>query len=390
MAHLGFLGDLHAGKGLHLSPGRLAEQEAALDDGLGVLRAAGVEAIVALGDLWDKRKPTPEEVLAVVRPLRHHGDEGGCPIIGIPGNHEIGETDGATMPRAVGLTGLAEVFSQPSVRIAGDTAVCLLPWVPIHRLDLMLEQRLGRRVDRSELFKLAAEMLVEIAKDLVKVDAPRKVLGLHWSVSQTVLPSGLDVGTLHDVVLPMDDLLALGFDAIVAAHIHRPGLYGDRFAYVGPPLPLDHGRADGDHGVWIVDTTGTPARFELVPIESPPFVTWDLDDGEVDGLADDVMPPVVNPEFLVGGYVRIRYEATEEQARRIDKGALRSYVEAHGWTRCDVEDTVARAHRERGAAIDETASRVEQLGAYMAAADVDETLAAEVLERAPHYLEMAS
>ena len=387
MARIAFLGDLHAGKGLDLFQGRLAEQEAALDAALDIARTAGCDAVVTLGDLWDKRSPTPDEVLAVVRPLRRHRNGGGCEVFGISGNHEISSADGGTMPGAVGVTGLIEIFPEPSVRVVADTAVCLLPLVPTSRLDLALEQRHGGRVDRDELFTLAAELLVEIASGLVQVDAPRKVLGLHWSVSQTALPSGLPVDGLREVVLPMDGLLALGFDAIVGAHIHRPGLYGDRFAYVGPPLPLDFGRADGDHGVWIVDTTGLGTQFELVPIASPPFVTLDLDAREVEAMAAGTMPQIIVPGGNHGGYIRVRYEATEAQARRIDKSALRCWVEQDlGWTRCDTEDTVERPHRERGAVLDSAGSRIDQLAAYLEASGVNGSTGAAMLERAEEYI----
>lgn len=384
MARLAFYGDLHAGKGRDLSPGRLDEQERALDDVLRIARDSRCDAVVSLGDDWDKRNPTPDEVLAVIRPLRHHRDAGGCDVIGIPGNHSISSADGGTMPAAVGLTGLAEVFSQPSVRIVGDTAVCLLPWVPTSRLDLALEQRHGRPIDRDELFALAGDFLVEIASGLVRVDAPRKVLGLHWSVSQTALPSGLPVDELREVVIPMDGLLALGFDAIVGAHIHRPGVYGDRFAYVGPPLPLDHGRADGDHGVWIVDTDPAHTLLQMMPIDSPGFETVNLTDTDVANLADyGTMPPLAP---ALGRYLRVRYTATEEQSRRIDKTKLRSHAEGYGALRCDIDETVERAHRERGTVIDDAGSRVDQLSAYLDAIGTNGDVKPAMLERAAGYL----
>jgi len=383
MARLAFLGDLHAGKGIDLSPSRLDEQEAALEAALDIARTARCDAVVTLGDLWDKRKPTPDEVLAVVRPLRHHVDQGGCPIIGIPGNHEVSSADGGTMPAAVGLTGLAEMFSEPSIRIVGDTAVCLLPWVPTSRLDLILEARHGDRVDRDELFTLAAELLVETCAGLAQVDTPRKVLGLHWSVSQTVLPSGLPVDELREVVLPMDALLELGFDAIVGAHIHRPGLYGGRFAYVGPPLPLDHGRAEGDHGVWIVDTTPLGTQFELMPIRSPGFETVDLTEGEVEWMAQGNMPALAP---ALKRYLRVRYSATEKQARRIDLAKLREHAMEYGPVRVDIEATVERPHRQRGVAIDQAGTRLDQLAAFLDAQGVNGSVGAAMLAKAETYL----
>lgn len=373
MARLLFLGDLHAGKGADLGrvPGeRLGEQQQAFADALAVARGRECNAVVTLGDLWDKRNPSADEVMAVVAPLRDHLDQGGCDVVGIPGNHEVSSAGGGTMPAAVGLTGLIEIHSKPGVRVVDDVAVCMLPWTPLGRL--VAAQDGG---DRDETFRLAADLLVEVATSMyIESRAARRVLALHWSVSDTVLPSGLSVSDLREVVLPMGDLLGIGYDAIVGAHIHRPGLYGDRFAYVGPPLPLDFGAHQGDHGCWIVDTDADQL-FEFVALPSRRFVTLGTG-GAYTGVA--------------GAFVKFRATMSEDEYRRFNHDAARAELEAAGAYSVTFDVTVERARRDRGAVLDDAMTPADQLAAYLAAQGINGTKGAAMLERAGRYLEGAA
>src|SRR5205814_1684568 len=134
------------------------------------------------------------------------------------------------------------VSSTPElVELAGVT-VATLPWVHPGRLIAAH----GRDVSRDETNSVVAELLLEAARGLraqINGDAPA-ILLLHWSISGSSLPTGLPVDQLREPVIPHDELLALGFDAIIAGHIHLRQTIGHPLDqvrpafYVGSPLPL--------------------------------------------------------------------------------------------------------------------------------------------------------
>ena len=132
--------------------------------------------------------------------------------------------------------------------------------------------------------------------------------------------------------------------------------------------------------------------FEFVPLSSRDFVTldWDFADGEdfsqlLEGYG------VWDPEeaassTVAGAFVKARYTATEDVARRLDHDEIRRALELSGAHRVWIEPTVSRAHRERGAVLDSAGSRIDQLAAYLEASGVNGDVAPAMLERAEEYI----
>lgn len=373
-------GDNHLGKGQDLGrqPGdRLAEQEQVWRSTLELARDRGCAAVLHAGDLFDGRRPEPNVMLAAERPLVEHRAAGGCPVLVIAGNHDIPSQDGPCGLDVLAEAGLILLSREPEARGFAGMGVACLPWTPLARPIAAHDGE----ADRGELAALAADLLLRSARELREfVAGPCLLLG-HWSVSQTSLPNGLDVGQLGGVVLPMDDLQQLGFEALVFGHIHREQEVGS-FLYVGSPQPLDFGEANDAHGVWLLDTDRLDAP-EFVPLDSRGFVAWDLGDEEIDALADRGWLATVP---LDGEFVKVRYRATEEQARRIDHDALRAQIEGLGAHRVWIEPTVERAHRDRGAELVEGQTMIEQLDAYLSAINVNGDVKPAMLERAERYL----
>mgnify|MGYP001608007124 CR=1 FL=1 len=381
-------GDQHLGKGLDLGrvPGeRLAEQEAVWAAALALARDLRCDAVLHAGDLFDGRRPGPDVMLAAERPLVEHQVEGGCTVYVIAGNHDVPSQDGPCGLDVLAEAGLIELAREPKVwRIPSgmdtDVEVCALPWAPLSRLVAADEGE----TPREELATLAADLLLETARGMWKPTLPiepGQILLGHWAVSDTSLPNGLDVGSLGGVVLPMDDLEGLWSGQMIFGHIHKGACYGD-FTYVGSPMPLDFGEASDDHGCWIMewDEALRLWALEFVPLPSRPFVTQDLDS---ESVIDDTW---IARAGLAGAYVKLRYSATEDQARRIDQAAVRASLEEAGAYRVFIEPTISRAHRERGAAIDSEGTRIDQLAAYLEASGTNSSVGAAMIERAAGYL----
>lgn len=241
-------GDLHAGKGRALFPERLDEQSTVLDRILTLGRERNVDVILGLGDTFDRRRPDVPEMLAVETPLVRHRDAGGPPVHLLVGNHEVGGADDVTPVDVLAEAGLVVAHRRPEVFGVAGVGIACLPWTPVSRL--VAAQGGG---DRDEIHVTAAELLVQAARELRDlVDGPA-ILTLHWSLSGSSLPSGMAVDDLRETILPLHELEALGFDAIIAAHIHRHQTFGQAATYVGSPMALDHGESGYEHGCLLLE-----------------------------------------------------------------------------------------------------------------------------------------
>lgn len=247
-------GDWHVGAGADYgreAGDRLRDQEQVLEQIVDLALEREIDAFLIAGDVWHRRRPTPAELLAVARPLRRLRSESACEIVAIAGNHCV-ET--AELPVALDLfTDAVAVHRQPGVVMTTVGAIAVLPWTPISRL---VAARNGG--DRDSLVEEAAALLITLARGLrdeIPADVPA-VLMLHWSVSDAALPTGISSNELREVVLSLDDLIALEFDAIVCSHLHRQQVLSELpfIAYTGSPLPVDFAEANVEHGVLLLET----------------------------------------------------------------------------------------------------------------------------------------
>lgn len=390
-------GDLHLGAGadLALAPGeRLAEQSAVLRQ---IVRTANeLDApLIWTGDAWERRRPTPEEILAFVEPLSELKGE----LIGILGNHDV---EAWERPTGYDLTALASprwtFASKPGVTIAGDGSAvyALLPWASPARL--VATEGGG---DRDELNRRLAEGLVDVARGLYlharqKADAisppPAVILVAHWSVGGSETPTGIPADLFREPVLNLADLEGIGFDAIALGHIHKAQTFGETGStfYPGSPLPLNFGEARIPHGVMLLDVEPGRANVYAIPLESRRLVIVDLelrDDGSIGAISDDVVDAIV----------KVRIRGTAEAARRFDVARLKAELETGARKVWAIQVEVERAEVVRGVTIDETVDDVEAFRLWLEASaatrspvDGDDLLEEALLERHARYLEEAS
>lgn len=324
-------GDLHLGAGADYGrePGdRLLDQEAIWARILTLAEDHDVDVILFAGDAFHRRRPTPAELIAFQRPLRRLS---GLDLLAIDGNHDV---ESAELPSALSLfDGTIELHREPDYWIApGEVTVVTLPWTPISKL---IADRDGG--DRSDTYRDAAQALLTIARGFRAQIAGRAVLMLHWSVSGATTPTGAETDSFDEVVLPLGDLEALGFDAIVCGHIHKPqilhgGVLGQSgpIFYTGSPSVVDFGEAASEHGVWILDIEGNePATLEFIPIDGRPFITLEADYTDGDDFSQ-LVEGYGDWSHLNGSVVRLRYTANEEQARRIDLHRIRQAISDAG------------------------------------------------------------
>lgn len=349
-------GDLHLGAGTDYGrePGdRLRDQQATWQRILELADEHDVDAILFAGDAFHRRRPTPAENLAFQTPLRNRET---FEILCIDGNHDV---ESAELPSAPAVfENDLDLRRQPGVWHApGGVSVVTLPWTPVGRL--VAAQGGG---DRAEINRQAAEHLLAIARGhRAAIDGPA-ILMLHYSVAGGRTPTGASTDTFPEVVLPLEELASLGYQAVVCGHIHLPqilhggveGLSGPVF-YVGSPDVVDFGEAESQHGVWILDIESgeTAATPTWVAIEGRRFKTLfaDFTDGDdfsqlIEGYGDW--------SELDGAVVRVRYRCTEDQVHLVDRERItRAILDLGAHKVYAFEPTIVRAARARLELVDD-------------------------------------
>lgn len=410
-------GDLHLWSWPGLAPvDRLADQERVWRRVIEIGCEHGVDAMLFGGDAFHRPTPSPEELLAFARPLL----DAPFPVLAITGNSH--DTRSAELPVAMelvdtgvfGTHGLLRLSRVPEVMYGDGYAVATLPWTPPGRL---VAARDGS-VDRDLLNREIADHLVQCAAELrrrIEQERPASVaavLLLHWSVSGAATPDGALTDLFHEPVLELAALEELEFDIVIGSHIHRPQaltdgkpayvpgggdewIFDPSFLYTGSPLPLSHGEASCEHGVWIVDLDGS-ARAQFVPIESRPFVTLNVDAPELAAAADLADDPTFLRDMVTGGddidgaIVRVRYAATAEQATRIDNTAIRQALLDAGAAKVSVQPDIIREQRARVDGLTEQIDDPAAVDLYLSTVGCDEAIAPAVRERALGYLERSA
>lgn len=382
------LGDIHIGSGQTLgrAPGdRLRDHNAVLDQVIRLATTRKVAAILVAGDVFEGPAVTPEQLDVFARFVDDAAFVG-IPVVAISGNgiHDLAmrSVNGlAIFGRLPGIT----VYSRPAVHDLGGVQIACLPWVSPARL--VATHADAQDIERERLIEETQRLLVVVASGLREAARPDVpcVLMLHGSLSGASIPTGLSTDQLG-AVIDTHALLDLGFDAIVASHIHvaqahhpdlgwTQSIYPEApsaVIYTGSPLPLNFGETDIPHGVWILDVDQDGNRAEFVPVESRRLqhTVFDIADVPVDEFVDSVYDPVAWPE-VDGAIVKVTFRCTQAQQRRLDLARLREAVLGAGAHAVTVTVEAVRGQRSRVESVTGELSPLAAFDAWVAANDAD-------------------
>lgn len=353
MTGVAVVADLHLGAG---GNARLGAQRAAW---LEAVELANHEAssLVIAGDVFHRARPTPDELGAFADGL----DLLELPTIAIVGNHDVSNVNETTALEVL-LRHRTQMTAcrQPQTFESNEYTVAVMPWSPL-------------RPSASDLLDVARSLYArcDIAKPSLLVP--------HWAISGSVLPSGRRLEDVsREVALPLLELEAIGFDAIIAGHIHKPQALGESMTpieYVGSLAAVDHSEAGDAHGlvVWHVEE----AELEHHELEhGPRFVTLGLEDlHELDTSYE-------------GAIVRVRYTATPEEHRSVEAAAIMDSM--IGAAEVRIEPTILRDENRRGVELVEDASPLEAMQAWITQqAGISPELAERMLAETSRYVDEA-
>lgn len=336
----------------------------------------GVDLAVFPGDLFRNSRPSPAAIMAVTnlfRALREHG----IPVVACAGNHDApGVGQPGPVDELASLTGHREwgITTPQVVNIPSQTHplrsidVAVLPYV---KPAAMVDQT----SDPAELAAAVSAKLVEVARGLAAqcITRPR-ILMAHWTIQGSVSSSGQVMGVGVEPAIPLSELTGLGFDAVLMGHIHKPQVLNESpfVGYAGSLERVDFGEERDPRGVYIIDTErGT---HEWVDLPARRFYTIDLSPMEIAALALSQDATGCARSLAADhdartrdSIVRVRYQATEEQAKRIDAVALLRELQSMGAHYvAGIIPEIIRADRSREATITEHTGPAEALERWLA------------------------
>lgn len=294
MTRIAFTADLHIDSyGSRIDPAtglnaRLTDYLATTRFVADTARVVGAEALVVAGD-FTERKHVNDWLL---RHIQDALSDGPRRQVFLRGNHDA-EIAGESK-----VTVLAEMapgwvsYSRPGHEVIGDVVLCLMPYLDRHwlRAEAGME-----RVPDAEVFRVLGERFVAVARGLyaeAKTAHPDKatVLVCHQTLSGGRMGEAQQA-FLGDLSLVVDThaLAAIGFEGIVAGHLHRHQVIPAAVPvlYCGSVERVDFGEEHEAKGFILADIE--PGRFEWSFVETPArrYVTltgerW-LEQDDVDG-----------------------------------------------------------------------------------------------------------
>lgn len=348
---------------MHLGAGGNARLEAQREAWLEAVSIANQEAssLVIAGDAFHRARPTPDELSAFTDGL----DALEIPALAIVGNHDVSNANETTALEVLMRRRDRRLVAcrQPQTFETPELTIAVMPWSPL-------------RPSSSDLLDVARALYAACP-----ISKP-SLLVLHWAISGATLPTGRRIDDVsREVAIPPGELEGIGFDAILAGHIHKPQTFGGDVGgavggYVGSLAAVDHSEAGDEHGL----------------------VLWHVEDGELEWRELTSGPRFVTADYettldlfdgeLAGAIVRVRYEATPEENRRIESSAMIDRLTKAGASSVTIEPTIIRPENRRGAELESDVTPLEAVQAWLAEqAGIEPELAERMLAETSRYVD---
>jgi exonuclease SbcD len=326
-----------------------------------------VDAVIFPGDFFVNARPLPKQVLAIAR-LFTNLEEEGIRVVGYQGNHDDLGAKQVSPCSLVSEIGHALGYANwavdgPGVVKSAGIDIAVLPFFKVSEAN-------GDP-------KVIAKAITNIARDLKNECNPLvpNILTGHWSIEGAVA-SSLQVLGSNEPIIPIDELLSLGYDAYLFGHIHKPQILCAKpfVGYSGSLQRRDFGEENDPRGCYIIDL-GT-GDHEWIDLPAQEFFTFRYPDVKaMSKIFDDAA-------LAAGKIVRVVYKAQEGEVGSIDHGEIIKALEEAGAVNIKgVFPEIVRSDRVR-AEITESTRPADALNKWLETKGLDEKLRLAVIAEA--------
>jgi len=211
--------------------------------------------------------------------------------------------------------------------------------------------------------------LLAIARGLrAQSTSDTRVLVGHWTLVGAQTSSGQIMAGSGEPALPYSELAAMGFDAILMGHIHKPQVLSNApfTAYAGALQRCDFGEERDPRGCWVWDSE--TREHEWIDLPARRFYTIDLrGDAAVQSWIE--RPDLAEDEAtsVRDAIVRMRYRCSLDVALKVDtRDVRRKLLAAEPHHIAGINSDIIRGERARDASVTEATQPVEALRKYLA------------------------
>jgi exonuclease SbcC len=177
----------------------------------------------------------------------------------------------------------------------------------------------------------------------------------------------------------MAELLAMGWDAVLFGHIHKPQVLNEKpfVGYAGNLLCKDFGEEQNSQGCWILDLDTGKAVWREVP--ACRFVTIEWPETRLVELmagGKEAFRAELSKIDVAEAIVRVRYPCTAEQAANVDTRLIRALLLENGAEAvAGIYPEIQRSERPRDKTMTASLDPLEALRKYLGTrTDVSEAL----------------
>jgi DNA repair protein SbcD/Mre11 len=343
MIKLLHLADLHIGmenygrldpaSGMHT---RLIDYLDRLDEAIEYGLAEGADAVLIAGDVYKNRTPNPTHQREFARRILRLR-RAGLPIFILVGNHDIspaaGRAHSIEIFDTLALEGVT-IADRAGLHMietrAGPLQILALPWITRHNLLTKEELRLASFLEIETLLMERIENFLRTTAEALEPDIPT-VLTIHGTIDGATVGAERQIMLGKDLVLPKSFVALPGVDYVAMGHIHKHQSLGNHppVVYPGSIERIDFGEEHEDKGCVLVELAQGATSWRFHKLAARPFVTVEVD------VRNSPEPQArittaIEKHALVGAVVRVKVDATAEQAVLLRADDIQTQLEAAG------------------------------------------------------------
>ena len=295
-----------------------------------------MDAVLIAGDIYKNRTPNPTHQREFARRIRRLR-KAGLPIFILIGNHDVSPAAGRAHSIEIFDTLAVEgvtIADRAGVHVvdtrAGPFQVIALPWVTRHNLLTKEELRLASLLEVETMLLERVDNFLRSAAERLDPSMPA-VLTVHGTIDGATVGAERQIMLGADLILPKSFVALPGVDYVALGHIHKHQALGANppVVYAGSVERIDFGEEHEDKGCVLVDLERGAARWRFHKLSARPFVTIDVDVRASSDPAGRITAAIAR-HTLADAVVRVRVEATQEQAVQIRAEEIQRQVEEAG------------------------------------------------------------